>query len=149
MTHLSNPIPAVGCICFRDDEVLLVRRGKAPRAGEWSIPGGRVEPGESVRDAVLRELQEETGVRAELVALVDVIDAVFDGKDKEEVAFHYVLIDYVARWISGEPIAGDDAIDTRFVKLSELEGIELWDETRRVIIKGYEMIQQGNGEDWQ
>ncbi|MEL8054540.1 MAG: NUDIX hydrolase [Pseudomonadota bacterium] len=145
MTHLSNPIPAVGCICFRDDEVLLVRRGKAPRAGEWSIPGGRVEPGEPVRDAVLRELQEETGVTAELVALVDVVDAVFDSE--EEVAFHYVLIDYVARWISGEPIAGDDAIDTRFVKLSALKAIELWDETRRVIIKGYEMIQQGNGED--
>ena len=88
--EVRRPTPTVGVICFRGDEVLLIRRGKPPRMGDWSIPGGRLEWNEGVHACALRELLEETGVRAELLGLVDVIDGFF-GDER-----HYVLIDYAA-----------------------------------------------------
>ncbi|MEO1643512.1 MAG: NUDIX hydrolase [Pseudomonadota bacterium] len=137
----ARPIPAVGCICLKGDEVLLVQRGHPPQAGEWSIPGGCIELGEAAKEAALRELREETGVEADVITLVDVVDAVFERPTDKKPDFHYVLIDYVARWVSGEPVAGDDAVDARFVKLSDLDNLGLWDETRRVILKGYDLMQ--------
>lgn len=128
-----RPVPAVGVVCFRDEEVLLIRRGTPPKQGEWSMPGGRVEPGEPVRAAALRELKEETGVDAVLVDLVDVVDAVFENRSGDLITRHYVLIDFVAQWQSGEPVAGDDAADARFFHLSDLASLDLWDETLRVI----------------
>ena len=128
-----RPVPAVGVVCFRGEEVLLIRRGTPPKQGEWSMPGGRVEPGEPVRVAALRELKEETGVDAVLVDLVDVVDAVFENPRGDLITRHYVLIDFVAQWQSGEPVAGDDAADARFFHLSDLASLELWDETLRVI----------------
>ena len=128
-----RPVPAVGVVCFRDEEVLLIRRGTPPTQGEWSMPGGRVEPGEPVRAAALRELKEETGVDAVLVDLVDVVDAVFENRSGDLITRHYVLIDFVAQWQSGEPAAGDDAADARFFHLSDLASLDLWDETLRVI----------------
>ena len=127
-TPLPAPIPAAGVICLRDDTVLLVRRGRPPRLGEWSLPGGRIEPGERAVDAALRELREETGVEAEITGLIDVVDGLFP-----ESGRHYVLIDYAARWLSGEPVAGDDAAEARFVALDEIEALVDWSETRRVI----------------
>ena len=128
-----RPVPAVGVVCFRGEEVLLICRGTPPKQGEWSMPGGRVEPGEPVRAAALRELKEETGVDAVLVDLVDVVDAVFENRSGDLITRHYVLIDFVAQWQSGEPVAGDDAADARFFHLSDLASLELWDETLRVI----------------
>lgn len=127
------PVPAVGIDCFRGDEVLLIRRGKPPLAGSWSIPGGRIEPGEPARGAALRELKEEAGVTADLVGLIDVVDAIMH-------PHHYVLIDYAARWASGEPVAGDDAIEARFIPIDGLSRLELWDETRRIIAAGRAML---------
>lgn len=125
---LPSPVPAVGVVCLRGDAVLLIRRGKPPRQGEWSLPGGRIEPGERAVEAGLRELREETGVEAEIVGLVDVVDGIFPEADR-----HYVLIDYAARWISGEPVAGDDALEAKFVSLEDVETLIDWSETRRVI----------------
>lgn len=121
-----TPIPAVGVVCFRGDEVLLIRRGRPPRAGQWSLPGGRIEPGERALDAALRELAEETGVQAEILGLIDVVDGLFPDH-------HYVLIDYAARWLSGEPVAGDDAAEAAFVPLEEALARVDWSETRRII----------------
>ncbi len=126
--HSVTPVPAVGVICFRGDQVLLIRRGRAPRAGQWSIPGGRVEPGERMQDTAHRELFEETGVRAELLGLVDVVDGVFPEIDR-----HYVLIDYAARWLEGEPRPGDDAAEAVFLPIDQACDRVDWDETRRVI----------------
>jgi 8-oxo-dGTP diphosphatase len=123
-----RPVPAVGVVCLRGDSVLLIRRGKPPREGEWSLPGGRIEPGERAMDAALRELREETGVEAEITGLIDVVDGLFP-----EAGRHYVLIDYAARWLSGEPVAGDDALEARFVALDEVGTLIDWSETRRII----------------
>lgn len=122
------PVPCVGVVCLRGDQVLLIRRGKPPRQGEWSLPGGRIEPGERAMAAALRELAEETGVRADIVGLVDVIDGLFP-----EHGRHYVLIDYVARWTGGEPVAGDDAAEAAFMPVDMALAKVDWDETRRVI----------------
>lgn len=132
---LTAPVPAVGVVCLRGGEVLLIRRGAPPRLGEWSLPGGRIEPGERAIDAALRELREETGVEAELVGLIDVVDGLFP-----EAGRHYVLIDYAARWKSGEPIAGDDASDARFVPVEKALGMVDWAETRRIIRRAVEII---------
>jgi 8-oxo-dGTP diphosphatase len=125
---LPTPVPAVSVVCLRGDSVLLIRRGTPPRLGEWSLPGGRIEPGERAVDAALRELREETGVEAEITGLIDVVDGLFP-----EAGRHYVLIDYAARWVSGEPVAGDDALEARFVALDEIESLIEWSETRRII----------------
>ena len=125
---LPTPVPAVGVVCLRGDSVLLIRRGTPPRLGEWSLPGGRIEPGERAVDAALRELREETGVEAEITGLIDVVDGIFP-----EAGRHYVLIDYAARWVSGEPVAGDDALEARFVALDEIESLIEWSETPRII----------------
>lgn len=125
---LPAPVPCVGVICLRGDEVLLIRRGTPPRQGEWSLPGGRIEPGERAVDAALRELREETGVEARITGLVDVVDGLFP-----EAGRHYVLIDYAAEWVSGEPVAGDDALEARFVALAQIGTLIDWPETQRVI----------------
>lgn len=130
----SSPVPAVGIVCLKGHDVLLVRRGTAPRLGEWSLPGGRIEPGERAVDAALRELREETSVQAEVIGLVDVVDGLFAEMDR-----HYVLIDYVAIWTSGVPAAGDDAAEAEFFALEVAMKMVGWSETRRVIQKAAEM----------
>lgn len=137
-----RPTPAVGIVCIRGEEVLLIRRGTPPKQGEWSIPGGRVEPGEPVKHAALRELMEETSVEAELVGLIDVVDAIFNNRAGDLITRHYVLIDFVARWRSGTPKAGDDAAEARFFHQSELGSLELWDETRRIIAAGFAQLSE-------
>ncbi len=139
------PVPAVGVVCLRGDDVLLIRRGTPPRQGEWSLPGGRLEPGERLADAALRELREETGVDAELIGLIDVVDGLFP-----EAGRHYVLIDYAAIWTSGEPVAGDDAAEAVFFPLEEaLQRVD-WSETRRIIRQAHALASAhgaGRGAD--
>lgn len=125
---LPAPVPAVGVVCLRGDSVLLVRRGQPPRKGEWSLPGGRIEPGERAVDAALRELREETGIEAQILGLIDVVDGIFPEEGR-----HYVLIDYAVRWLSGEPVAGDDAAEAAFHPVEAVETLVAWSETRRII----------------
>ncbi len=101
--------------------VLMVRRGHAPYAELWSLPGGRVEMGEPVRAAALRELTEETGITAEIVRLLDVVDIIHRAPDGTVTA-HYVLTVFAARWLTGEPRAGSDADEARWIAVpKELE----------------------------
>jgi 8-oxo-dGTP diphosphatase len=134
---MNHPVPTVGVVCLRGDQVLLIKRGTAPRLGQWSLPGGRMELGETTIAAGLRELKEETGVEATILGLIDVIDGVFPARPGGEITRHYVLIDYAARWISGEPVAGDDAAEARFVSREEAMALVEWDETRRMITETY------------
>ena len=123
-----RPVPCVGVVCWRGEEVLLIRRGRPPRLGEWSIPGGKVEWGESLAEAALRELREETGVEAELAGLVEVYEII-------EPDFHYVLIDYAARWLKGDPVAADDADEAQFMPFDDaLKAVDR-DDLRDVLIR--------------
>ncbi|MBO9546588.1 NUDIX hydrolase [Caulobacter sp.] len=135
---MSNPVPTVGVVCLKGDQVLLIKRGQPPRLNQWSLPGGRLEWGETLEVAALRELKEETGVDAELLGLLDVVDGVFPARPAGEITRHYVMIDYAARWTSGEPVAGDDAAEAKFVTLDEAMAMVEWDETRRVIEETFE-----------
>ena len=122
--------------------MLLIRRGTPPRMDEWSIPGGRIEWGETAQTAALRELEEETGVKAELLGLIDVVDGHFlDGHGA--CVRHYVLVDYAAIWRSGEPVAGDDAAEARFWPLDQALAKVAWSETARVIRQAWDRFGEG------
>ncbi len=129
---VRRPLAAVGVVCLRGEQVLLIRRGRPPLQGAWSLPGGRIEWGERAADAALRELGEETGIQAELLGLIDVVDGLFAAEHGGRAA-HYVLIDYAAHWLGGEPAAGDDAAEASFHRLDSLAELDLWDETLRII----------------
>ncbi len=131
-----SPTVGVGVVCLRGDEVLLIQRGKPPREGEWSLPGGRLEWGETLAAGALRELQEETGVSARLVGQIETVDGIFESRTTGDIWAHYVLVDFAAVWEAGEPMAGDDARTAQFVPLASLEAMELWSETRRIILAG-------------
>lgn len=126
---VSQAIACVGVVCLRGNDVLLIRRGTAPRKGDWSIPGGRIEPGETEAAAALRELSEETGVTAKLGPKLATIPANFEGKN-------YMLHDYVAEWVSGEPVADDDADEAMFVPLSDIGSLGMWTKTEDIICLG-------------
>ncbi len=113
------PRAAASMAVFRDGQVLLVERGKGPRRGIWSLPGGHVEPGETAREAAVRELLEETSVTADFGGLVDVHDVIYRD-DAGALTVHYVLTVYWGRWRGGEPSAGSDSADARFVPLPEI-----------------------------
>lgn len=127
------PILAVGAVIRNDaGAVLLVRRGRPPRQGEWSIPGGKVEWGETVRDALLREIREETGLTIELIGLIEIVDSFLNDADGK-LERHHVLLDYAARVVSGTLEAGDDALEACWVLDAELDAYPMWSETRRII----------------
>lgn len=121
----------VGAVVFRGDEVLLIKRGKAPFKGHWSIPGGGLEFGERLEEAVAREVMEETGCTVAIEGLVYVFESL--PADHGDPAGHYIMIDYLARWTGGEPRPGDDAAEARFFPFEEGAALVQWDETRRVI----------------
>lgn len=129
----NSPIIGVGAVILDErGRIVLVRRDAAPRQGEWSIPGGKIEWGETVSAALLREIREETGLDVEILQFIDVID--FVSLDAAGVVErHYVLLDFWARAIGGELTAGDDAAEARWVLPAELDRYALWSETRRVI----------------
>lgn len=138
MSDALRPIAAVGVVCLRGEDVLLVRRAKAPLEGRWSLPGGRIDWGEAASAAALRELKEETGCEADLIGLVDVVDAILGDPSPWG---HYVLIDYAARWRAGEPEAGDDAAEARFFTPDQVADLQLWVETLRVIAAARLMLE--------
>jgi 8-oxo-dGTP diphosphatase len=128
----SRPFIGVGVVVLKEESVLLIRRGKPPRAGEWSLPGGSQHVGETVRATAAREVREETGIEIGEPRFLEVIDAIIpDGAGR--VQFHYTLIDFWTDWRSGDPVAADDAAAAEWISLTRLPEIELWETTRRVI----------------
>jgi ADP-ribose pyrophosphatase YjhB (NUDIX family) len=132
----DRPFVGVGVVVLRGDEVLLVQRGKAPNKGQWSIPGGKQRLGETVMQAVHRELLEETGVKIKQAALLDVVDVIMQD-DNGKIQYHYTLVDYQAEWLSGECRSGDDADAVKWVSFDELNSVGLLDKTRDIILKAF------------
>jgi ADP-ribose pyrophosphatase YjhB (NUDIX family) len=131
----NRPLVGVGVVAVRDGRVLLIRRGKPPREGRWSLPGGRQRLGETVRETAARELREETGVEAEVTALLDVVDSI-TRDNAGAIAYHYTLIDFLAEWRDGEVRAGGDAAEAVWADPEDLTPYQLWDETLRLIRLG-------------
>ncbi|MCI5043428.1 MAG: NUDIX hydrolase [Aquisalinus sp.] len=120
---------AVGAVVFRGHEVLLVKRGRPPLQGHWSIPGGKIEFGESMQAAVVREVREETGIEIEIIGLIDV----FESLPQKDEDGHYLMVDYVARHVGGDPVASDDAEEAEFVSFPEALSRLAWDQTRTAL----------------
>ncbi|MGB8646427.1 MAG: NUDIX hydrolase [Anaerolineae bacterium] len=137
-----RPICGVGVVAFSGDQVLLVQRGKEPRRGEWSIPGGAVELGETVREAALREFSEECGGEVELRDVLDAVDAItYD--ETGRVQYHYVIIDFWGEWQGGTLRAQSDIMDARWVVSGDLDSYALQRWTREVIDKA--IVARGRG----
>jgi ADP-ribose pyrophosphatase YjhB (NUDIX family) len=127
-----RPIVGIGVVVLKGDSVLLVRRGKPPNLGDWTVPGGAQELGETTEEAARRELLEEAGVEVGALTLAATVDTIrHDAAGR--VQYHYTIIDYAARWEAGEPRAGSDATEAVWAPLDRLDGYGLWSEAVRVI----------------
>jgi ADP-ribose pyrophosphatase YjhB (NUDIX family) len=131
-----QPIVGVGGVVIRGNCVLLIRRGQEPLKGEWSIPGGMLELGESLTDGVKREVLEETGLRVRPLEALAVFDRV--QKNGERVRYHYVIVDYVCRPAGGRLKSGSDVLDARWVKREELPRYRITSKAAAVIADAFE-----------
>ena len=131
----KHPTVGVGAVVIRDARVLLIRRGKEPLRGRWLVPGGAVELGETLEQAVVREIHEETGV---LVVPREVL-TVFDRIDRQEgrLLYHYVIVDYRCDYLSGEPRAGSDAEAVALVAQGDLPEYNLPPKALEVVLEGF------------
>ncbi|MGH9568373.1 MAG: NUDIX hydrolase [Candidatus Angelobacter sp.] len=133
--HPDRPIVGVGAVIVKDRHVLLVRRGMPPHQGRWSLPGGAVELGETLRAAAIREALEETGLLVEPGEMLEVVDRIVPGPDGQ-TQYHYVLIDFCCCVTGGELRAGDDAAEVVWASESELDSYALEGAVLHVISKG-------------
>ena len=128
----ERPLVGIGTVMLRPGGVLLVRRARPPALGQWSIPGGAQELGETAEAAARRELLEETGLAAGILTLVANVDSIHPDATGR-IQYHYTILDFATAWQGGEPVAGSDVSDAAFFAFSELEGLGLWSEAYRVI----------------
>jgi 8-oxo-dGTP diphosphatase len=137
----DRPIVGVGAIIFQEDQVLLIQRGTNPGLGQWSIPGGAVHVGETLQEAVKREILEETHLEVEVLTLAKVLERIF--RDPEgRVAYHYVLVDFLCRCQAGELRPGSDAKDARFASLRDLPAYQIAPVTLEVIYRADRLRKQ-------
>lgn len=139
------PHAGVGAVVLRDGCLLMVRRAREPARGKWSIPGGAVELGESLHEAVRREAAEECSVEIEVERLFDVTETILHDDDGK-TSYHFVLVDFLAVYKSGEPRARSDADECRWVPLDELVGLDM-PETLRDVLKRRGIIQETGGSE--
>ena len=128
----ARPWVGIGVIAFRGEEVLLVKRGKPPRLGSWSLPGGAQHLGEPAEAAARRELLEETGIEVGPLELAAVVDGI-SRDDEGRVRYHYTIVDYCGHWTAGEARPGDDVAAVAWAAPDELAGHSLTPEVLRVI----------------
>ena len=141
-----RPLVGVGVVVWRAGRVLLVKRGRPPRMGSWGLPGGRQEWGETVFQAAVREVAEETGLAVEPLDILTVVDSITPGGDGPGgIAYHYTLVEVLARWVSGEAVAADDALEVRWADPDRLDMLD-WDKTAEVIALGRARMEARAGE---
>jgi 8-oxo-dGTP diphosphatase len=135
----DRPIVGVGGVVVQHGRALIVKRAHEPRKGEWSLPGGIVELGETLVEAVRREIKEETGLEVEVAEVVEVFDRVhrLDGR----IQYHFVIVDYLCRPTGGTLCAADDAEDVAWVTSDEIDRYGVNDFAARVIRRGLEMAK--------
>jgi 8-oxo-dGTP diphosphatase len=132
----DRPVVGVGGVIIRDGRALLIRRGSPPLEGQWSIPGGTLELGETIAEGVRRELREETGLEVHVLDLVEVFDRIFpDGAGRPQ--YHFVIIDYLCESAEGTPRAGSDVTDVAWTGEDELARFDLTAAATRVLKKAF------------
>jgi len=141
----ERPVVGVGGVIIHEGRALLIRRGSEPLRGEWSIPGGTLELGETLAEGVVRELREETGVEVRVLGQIEVFERIFTEKGggktkkKKRPRYHFVIVDYLCERVSGEACAGSDVTDVAYAREEELEKFHLTETALRVIRKAFAM----------
>jgi 8-oxo-dGTP diphosphatase len=138
----ARPLLGASVACFREGHVLLAARGRAPLEGLYSLPGGLVEPGETLAEAALRELREEVGVEAKLIGFLVPVE-VIERDPEGRVRLHMVVAAHAARWVSGEPQTGPEARDVRWVTHAELDSLPTTPGLAAVLARAFALV----GED--
>jgi len=133
----ERPVVGVGGVVIREGRALLVRRGSEPLKGEWSIPGGTLELGETIREGVERELREETGLEVRVLELIEVFERIFPGDGRPR--YHFVILDYLCEAPEGTPRPGSDVTDIAFAREDELDRYRLTPTATRVLKKAFAM----------
>ncbi len=136
----DRPVAAVGGVVLHEGKVLIVKRKVEPGAGLWSIPGGAVELGERARDALTREVEEETGLSVEPLQLLDVYDSIV--KEGGRVAYHYILADYLCSYVDGSLRAATDVEEARWVVPTELEDYRMTETAPLAIAKAWRLVSR-------
>ena len=135
----DRPILAVGAIVIKDERVLLARRGKEPSYGLWSVPGGAVDVGEGLKLATQREVREECGIEVDLTDVIEVVERMVRD-ESGRIQYHYVIIDYLARWVSGELSASSEVLEARWVPPGDFSQYQMTVGTAEVI---HRMLEAG------
>jgi len=133
----SAPVCAVGALIYRGSRILLVRHGKAPSLGKWSVPGGRLRLGETLEAAVIRETREETCLEVRPLRIGKVVEHLLRD-ERGDIEYHYVIVDYVCRIVAGLPQPASDASEVRFVEISDLSHWDMTEGTAQVIQEVFE-----------
>jgi len=136
----DRPRIGVGAVLIHQDKVLLIKRGKEPLRGRWVVPGGTVELGETLEQALVREVQEETGLTVRPLEVVLVFDRI--EREGDAVRYHYVIIDYLCDYVSGTPRAASDALDVAFVARDDLPGYSLPEKALAVVLDGFDRTRR-------
>ncbi len=134
----DRPFVGVGGVIFAGDAVLLARRLNEPSKGQWSLPGGVVELGETLLDAIRRELLEEASVEVEVGGIIDAFDRIVRSSE-DRILYHYVIVDYWGRLLSGSPSAGSDASEVMLVPVKDIGKLEISRQVKCTIMRGLEM----------
>lgn len=128
----NNPLVGVGAFIKKNNSVLLVKREHEPGKGKWSLPGGLVNLGERISDAVKREVEEEVGLKVEVIKIVDVFDSI-EYDDKRRIRFHYIIVGFMVKIIEGEVRGSEETLQVKWFKADELKDLDMTNTTRKLL----------------
>jgi ADP-ribose pyrophosphatase YjhB (NUDIX family) len=144
----DRPVVGVGGVVIEDGRALLIKRGSEPLLGQWSIPGGTLELGESLQQGVARELLEETGLEVQVLDMIEAFDRIFldpaapNAGDRSRPKYHYVIVDYLCERLAGEAKAGSDVTDVAYARKDELEKFHMTTTATRVLHRAFAMERE-------